>query len=313
MPQESESPTVRVCTTGRGRGKGHKIDPRVTGREQQQPHKSRGDSHVVDEDWNREARVGVRAVQSSTRWTRWPRSAIVSVRSCRRESVGAPKCERRCCGARRQQTCEADGTEADAQRARYRWSEQRGNRSPAVRFLHSVALLQRAITSPITGRAARDNRARMSSKSERALHPTQQRRTRRPQRAHVHPAYSHLPFLLLPVRPPPMTHNPRWAQPAVARDQRGLPSHRRGCPYATLVFVIFRRWMRDVPAHTPATTGFPSRRRNNRPGSGRPHRRSGHGRVVLTGPPDSGPPFVRVQRPACWAGGLHDEAEATHT
>src|SRR5437016_1910305 len=33
----------------------------------------------------------------------------------------------------------------------------------------------------------------------------------------------------------------------------------------------------------------------------------------MTGPPDSGPRVVRVQRPACWAGGLHDEAEATHT
>ena len=32
----------------------------------------------------------------------------------------------------------------------------------------------------------------------------------------------------------------------------------------------------------------------------------------VTGPPDSGPPFVRVRRPACWAGGHHDEAEATH-
>jgi hypothetical protein len=33
---------------------------------------------------------------------------------------------------------------------------------------------------------------------------------------------------------------------------------------------------------------------------------------LMAGPRDSGPPFVRVQRPACWDGGHHDEAEATH-
>src|SRR5205085_3479801 len=36
------------------------------------------------------------------------------------------------------------------------------------------------------------------------------------------------------------------------------------------------------------------------------------GPLGLTGTPGSGPPFVRVRRPACWAGGHLDEAEATH-